>query len=283
MIGAVLGSLLLCGGAAGCGSSSSLADVQRRVEAHSEAKPSPSPSAFRATPTEAVRQAAQRLQDAASLRARATIRHPEEKARLLNDIVVTTYPFGMNLTLYQPDKHPGPLHEFRTADGKAYMKGDAEVSAKLRGRPWVEVARTTSPDPTGNLPTGVVELMPSGIDHGRVVGAETIEGEQTTHYRGTYDLAAIRTEIAREADPGRRGKRTTILKEYEAMGVKQFATDIWIDTSGFVKQFTLRAKTPKGPLEMTMVYVTYDDDIVIDPPPTDQIASESDVRRAENS
>ncbi len=98
---------------------------------------------------------------------------------------------------------------------------------------------------------------PARLDGVRRVGAET------TRYRGTLTVAALRAELAHVKDPTLRAH-----PQYEARGVRRFTAELWIDAEGFARQYVLKGASSAEPMEMALTYDGINSGFSIDPPPT---------------
>ncbi len=292
-IGAVLGSLLLCGGAAGCGSSSSLADVQRRVVAEPSAKPTarPSPTAGsdRAAKTEPTRdEATRRTKDINAIHMRVTT-WDRESGYLYSEIAMTDKPRAMSRRMYMPVPGGKPVIELRTVGSTLYLRDpEAEASGD---KPWTRVTdalpqkrergtdREQPADDLAGTEDGTT-LSPDRLHEGRRIGSETIDGVRTTHYRLYREMstAELRTMAKDETlSWSRRLSPPTAAKKYEAQGITRFTMDGWVnDATQTTKRFRMRGQAADGPLESTVTFLDVAEDFRIGPPLAHQIEDGTD-------
>ncbi|MBB5936066.1 hypothetical protein [Streptomyces zagrosensis] len=293
---AAIGSVLLCGGVAGCGSSEPGAE-----ERPERAAPSAPTSAPQVAPATAVREAARKGEAFTTVHYRTLAQTPKD-GLVTSDVTMTAAPFSLSVTHYAPGEpgEPGEntgieataetpiLGEMRIVDGATYVKGDAETTAKLGDTPWMKLDvsaprkdGTSEPDlgrlkgRTPKNPAIGASFLAESHDLRRA-GTETIMGVSTTHYRGTLSTTELRKNSATTKDPARRASREEAIEEFEKTGAKRFSTDMWIDPDGFTKQFTMSATTPDGPVAMELTFLAHNEGFSIDPPPADQITHESD-------
>ncbi|GAA4701605.1 hypothetical protein [Streptomyces youssoufiensis] len=293
-IGAILGSLLLCGGAAGCGSSPSLADVQRRVEAEPSAKPtarpSPTASADRAAKTEPTREATRRTKDINAIRMRVTTRDTVY-GRLHSEIAMTVKPRAMSRRMHMQVEGGEPVMELRVVGNTLYLKG--EIVEATEDRPWVKVTDELPPEETrdadrerpvddpaeAEVGAAGTTRMPERLEDAPKIGTETIDGVRTTHYRlhNGVSTAELRTMAKDETRPSQRLSLLSLAKRYESQGITRFTSDVWMnDTTKTTKRYRLRGETADGPVESTTTYLDVAEDFRIGPPPADQIEDGTD-------
>ncbi len=130
-------------------------------------------------------------------------------------------------------------------------------------------------------PTNPAEVLNMWKDVGaavEVIGTETINGVKTTHYRAVFDTEALLAT----ATPEERA-------EFEAMGpipADFMPMDVWISDDGLVIRFVMEidgtglATTPEESFErMVMQYDLFDlgGEVVIEPPPADQVTDIEDL------
>ncbi|MBC3983678.1 hypothetical protein H8N01_14190 [Streptomyces sp. AC536] len=292
MIGAVLGSLLLCGWAAGCGSPSSLADVQRRVEAEPSAKPtarpSPTAGADRAAKTEPTREATRRTTDINAIRMRVTT-WDRESGHLYSEIAMTEKPRAMSRRMYMPAPGGKPVIELRVVGSTLYLRDpEAEASGD---KPWTRVTdalpqkreRGTDREQPADDLAGVEDdttLFPDRLDEGRRIGTETIDGVRTTHYRLYSEVSTAELRAKAKDETLSWSRRLTLLttaKRYEAQGITRFTMDGWVnDATQTTKRFRMRGETADGPVESTVTFLDVAETFRIGPPPADQVEDGTD-------
>jgi hypothetical protein len=103
------------------------------------------------------------------------------------------------------------------------------------------------------------------------VGTEKVEGVETTHYKGTVTLGQFR-EALKDEDEATREKREKSLDQYEKMGVDELTMDMWIDGEDHTKQFRMRGDADKGPLDMTITFLEFNEPVTIEAPPAKDTA-----------
>ena len=168
--------------------------------------------------------------------------------------------------------------EVRQVGDTVYMNNAFLASFAGEGTEWIASPAEPSDDPAGDFlqgaPTDPSELLdPFKTGNGEVIeiGPELVRGVETTHYQITYDKQALL-----EAAPA--SERAEMAEELEQFG-DEVVVDLWIDDQYLYKILfeidgtQIDAPEGEGFERMTMVYEIYDygADIVIEPPPADQV------------
>jgi hypothetical protein len=116
------------------------------------------------------------------------------------------------------------------------------------------VAETRQPDPLLHA------RMFTASKDVHTVGRETVGGTPTTHYQGTFPLAAALTRLDA-------GERDVAQRMYGRFGATPFF-EVWIDDQRLVRKVGVVSKrSAKRKLNVTMTYSTYDTPVAINPPP----------------
>ena len=150
--------------------------------------------------------------------------------------------------------------------------------------PWISMPVDES-DPTGGFtmtsPGNPSEILGSFEDAGadvEVVGSETVNGVNATHYRVVFDTESLLAE----ATPEERA-------ELEAQGpipIDELPMDVWISEDGLVIRFIMEIDGDSVESEpgesfghMSMRYDMFDlnDEVVIDPPPLAEVTDVDDL------
>ncbi|WP_217198008.1 hypothetical protein [Streptomyces buecherae] len=261
---AVVTGTLLCAAATGCGESSSAADdAPRPARSTPRASAPPAP----ASPARAVREAARQLRQVTSLRVTLSVETPGASMRA-STAALTFKPFSMDREDFAPEESPDVRARKRIVGGVTYTQGSSDGPWVRRGGSpttnggWDQLADQALENPMGP------SSPPARLDDVRRVGTEPFHGAETTRYRGTLTLAALRAELAHVKDPTQRAHRARRVAEYEARGVRQFTAELWIDADGFARQYVLKGASSAGPMEMVLTYDGINSGFSIDPPPT---------------
>lgn len=260
---AVIAGTLLCGAATGCSGSSSTDGGPQTATSSPRASTSPAQT----SPARAVREAARQLQKATSLRVSLSVQMPGKTMRA-STAALTFKPFSMDREDFAPEESPDVRARKRIVGGVTYTQGPndgpwvRQKDAPTLTGGWDQLADQALENPMGP------SSPPARLDDVRRVGTERFHGAETTRYRGTLTVAALRAELFRLRDPSQRAHRSQRAAEYEAMGVRQFTAELWIDADGFARQYVLKGTSSVGPLEMVLTYDGINSGFSIDPPPT---------------
>jgi len=149
----------------------------------------------------------------------------------------------------------GQKIEQRVLDGVVYQKAPAEQRAQLKmpeGKTWMKIdpARLNGAGGQVNDPAEAFAYT-KGVTNGDVteVGAETIDGARTTHYRVKVDV--------RDLAGGDRAKADQLR---ERLGTSTLPLEMWIDDEGRLRQqtikLTLRPEAGEGQKDQTVTSAT---------------------------
>ncbi len=258
---AALVCVVLGGGAGACGTGG-----------ESSSGKSAQTSAPALTPSEAVAKAAEDSADITSLRYRITGSVPDQ-GQLTVDAAMSTAPLSMTMELTMADQRAkGPL-SIRFAGKAMYVGGGAldirklGRSAnldpdKLNGKSWLRIEPaawgliSVDNQSYGVLPHQVEgspivqSTLLTGAKNAKKIGAETILGARTTHYRGTVTFDGLRAAQDAATDKASRERQTRSLDQFIALELdKNLIMDLWIDDDGRTRQFRMRGATYKMPVK----------------------------------
>lgn len=257
-VGAGLAALLLAAGAVGCSKGDG-------------AEESP-----KMTPAAAVAKAAKNTEEIDSLRYRMTGRAPEEgrvKAEAEMQIKPT---LAMSMKMTALDQGADAKAEIRLVDKAMYIGGGAEAAKEMDGKSWIkfdlsalgadkELNQLGGASQADKNPATESTFL-TGAKDVEKVGTETVDGVETTHYKGTVTLADLEKSIGDE-DKDTREKRRKSIEQYEKMGVDKLTMDMWIDGDDRTKQFRMRGDADKGPLDMTITFLGFNEPVKVTAPP----------------
>ncbi|MEV5548842.1 DUF1396 domain-containing protein [Streptomyces sp. NPDC052309] len=254
--GAGLAALLLAAGAVGCGT---------------EKASSPD-----MTPAAAVAKAAENTEEIDSLRYRMTGRTPEE-GRIKAEAQMRIKPtLAMSMKMTALDQGSGANAEIRLVDNALYIGGGAEAAKEMDGKSWLkfesamlgggeELNQLGGASQADKNPAAESTFL-TGAKDVEKVGTETVEGVKTTHYKGTVTLDDLRKSIEDE-DKATREKREKSIEQYEKMGVDTLTMDMWVDGEDHTKQFRMRGEADKGPLDVTITFLGFNEPVKVTAPP----------------
>jgi hypothetical protein len=125
-----------------------------------------------------------------------------------------------------------------------------------------------------------------GVTDVEEVGAETVQGETTTHYRATVDLRKALDEVTARQTKALRDAIDALERQSASSDLLdlELPVDVWVNTDGYLKQFAYEFSLDgvEGATEgtgMTTVMTLSDlgADFQIDPPPADQVTDISEL------
>jgi hypothetical protein len=257
-IGAGLAAVALAAGAVGCGKG--------------EESPKMSPAA-------AVAKAAKNSDDITSLRYRMTGEVPEQ-GRVKAEASMRMKPtLAMSMKITALDEGADGSAEIRLVDKAMYIGGNAEMAKEMDGKSWMKLDMSALGEDAlgggGNPAAGRAEQNPAadstfltGAKDVQEIGTEKVGGVETTHYRGTVTLDALRDSL-KDEDKATREKREKSIEQYEDMGVDKLTMDMWVDGEDHTKQFRMKGAADKGPLDLTITFLDYNEPVTVQAPPAE--------------
>ncbi|MFD8066687.1 LolA-like protein [Streptomyces parvulus] len=256
-VGASVAALLLAAGAVGCSGG---------------AEESPE-----MTPAAAVAKAAKNTEEIETIRYRMTGRTPEE-GRVKAEAQMQLEPEpAMSMKMTALDQGGGQSAEIRLVDKAMYIGGGAEAVKEMDGKSWMkfdlaalgaggeELDQLGSASQADKNPATESTFL-TGAKDVEKVGTETVDGVETTHYKGTVTLADLEKTLDGE-DKATREKRQKSLEQYEKMGLDKLTMDMWVDGDEHTKQFRMRGDAAKGPLDMTITFLGFNEPVKVTAPP----------------
>jgi hypothetical protein len=277
VVAALLGGATACGAEAGAE-----ADTKPKAPAGAEEKPG--------TPAEAVARAAERTTDIASLRYRVTGTLPEH-GKIRAEAAMTARPTAMRMELTGWGPTEDKALEVRFADGVIYAEGDAAAVGAPADKKWISAGpavwgRGAADNNTYRVLPAPLEPSPlaqstllTGAKKVREVGAETVDGSGTTHYRGTVTWKSLRAAQTAARDKATRELRTSSLDQFMMLGIEESLTvDLWVGDDGRAKRYRLRGETHAlqegrmvdgGPLDLTVTLRDVGRPVTVETPPAE--------------
>ncbi|MCD9876210.1 DUF1396 domain-containing protein [Streptomyces guryensis] len=271
--GAGLAALLLAGGAVGC---------QKSDSAQSPAM----------TPAAAVAKAAKNSEDIKSLHYRMTGKVPGA-GRISAEAAMSIKPLAMSMKMTARDQATqGPV-EIRLVGKAMYIGGNASLAKEMNGKSWIKFDMSKLGAGKGlatdQLGGGQADQNPAanstfltGSKDVKKVGTETVGGVRTTHYEGTVTVDDLKASL-KDKNKTVREQREKALEQYEKLGVDSFTMDMWIDGDNHTKQFRMRGKADKGPLDVTIVFLDINKPVTVTAPPAKDTADLAEMMKGAQS
>ncbi|MFJ8143644.1 DUF1396 domain-containing protein [Streptomyces sp. NPDC096048] len=269
-VGAGLAALLLAAGAVGCSKGDGAGESPKM------------------TPAAAVAKAAKNTEEIDSLRYRMTGRTPEE-GRIKAEAEMRIKPtLAMSMKMTALDQGADAKGEIRLVDKAMYIGGGAEAAKELDGKSWIkfdlaalgadkELNQLGGASQADKNPATESTFL-TGAKDVEKVGTETVDGVKTTHYKGTVTLADLEKSIGDE-DAATREKRRKSLEQYEKMGLDKLTMDMWVDGDDQTKQFRMRGDADKGPLDMTITFLGFNEPVKVTAPPAKDTVDLAEMMR----
>lgn len=150
------------------------------------------------------------------------------------------------------------------------------------GKPWMKISLADLGQESGmNIdeilqqaqqmdPVQTTKLMAASKD-AREVGKETIDGVETTHITGTYNVSESVAKLAPE-------QRAAFEKAAKESGMDTMAFDLWVDDQQLPRKVTMKtAQGAKVPLTISVVYRDFGQPVDITAPPASQVTDFSEM------
>ncbi|MFE2327528.1 hypothetical protein ACFXD5_27010 [Streptomyces sp. NPDC059385] len=155
-------------------------------------------------------------------------------------------------------------------EGKRWMKldmkaaaaagtGDAEALKKFGGLGGAE----QSQDPAKQLALLLASPNVKGV------GAEKVEGVDTTHYKGTlsFDEMLAANQNSKQLSEADRAKLTEAMK---TAGIKGYDMDVWVDKDGYPARMKVAIGMPQGAMTVEAHYSDYGSAATVQAPPENE-------------
>ena len=191
------------------------------------------------------------------------------------DMVMQTKPLLGRMTmkgLSVAGHSAGTVQALITSDA-FYM--DMPMLTAQTGKPWAEIKFSDMKAQSGfdfsqvmsqaqqmNPSQYIAQLAASGDVH--VVGSETVDGEQTTHYAGTVSMADALSHYSAAVQAQ---MKSALAKS----GYTGALINVWLDSQGLVRRSVMSMQGGKGQFKMSMDVLDYGVPVNVTPPPPDQV------------
>ncbi|GGV10531.1 putative lipoprotein [Actinomadura cremea] len=146
------------------------------------------------------------------------------------------------------------------AGGKPWMKISLDEIGKQAGLNIDQLMQQSQQmDPVQNM-----EKLTASKDV-REVGKENVNGVETTHYAGTYQMADAVAELPAEQQEAAR-------KSIAESGIESMKFDVWVDGQQLPQKMTMSTpSSAAGAMTMSMTYRDYGKPVQIAAPPASQV------------
>ncbi|WP_049572454.1 hypothetical protein [Streptomyces sp. SBT349] len=245
--------------------------------------PGSSSSAF-----EAVSAAAETTQEVTSANFEATMSSPEEAGGNLEMSGAMSWDpeLAMDLTMTGEALAMSPGMGGETSvlwvDDVMYLDMGEEFAAEFDGRNWMAMDLMSIAEETGD--PAVADSMSFGLDSTNqdpaqqlalllqapeieLVGEETLDGVETTHYRGTISVedALERNGADDLLTDEERQQLTDVM---EAQGIDSYHLEVWVDGDDYPVQINQSFDSAAGPVEYEVRYSDYGAEVTAEAPPS---------------
>ena len=143
--------------------------------------------------------------------------------------------------------------------GKQWLSVDVEALSGVGLDQLSDEAKSSSP-------SSGLKFLDSLSGDPENLGSETVNGQRTTHYRGTLDYAKLGDSIKDEKVKAQLAKLGPV------------PVDVWVDGDDHVVKLHMKldaaafsSTMPDGSVELTMTITDIDEPVVVEAPPADQV------------
>ncbi|MFG2960009.1 hypothetical protein ACGF5O_40590 [Streptomyces sp. NPDC048291] len=264
-VAAALTGVAACSSAAGSGSSGGSGGSGKEDRAGARA-------ATRVSPIAALRSAEKSTDKADSARVRSTTTMGSLLSMTtdgslawddgISGTVTITYTGGSTAELMR--KLGTTSMEARYLPDAYYAKMGDTFAAQTGGKHWIRYGYDDLASVAGGsgallkdqmqntTPNKSVQMLLASGDV-RKVGAETVDGQATTHYAGTVDVA----DLAGRSSSLTAGQLAALKKQLTQAGVSTETVDIWVNDQDLLVKKTEKAATATGTMTQTAHYSDY--------------------------
>jgi hypothetical protein len=156
----------------------------------------------------------------------------------------------------------------RLPQGKRWVRLDL---GRLADRQGIDLSQL---DGGASSATRQLQYLKSAGDV-KKVGAETIDGTRTTHYRANIDLAKL---AAKAGDPG---LKRSVRSLRRATGTDTIPVDVWIDGAKRIRRerlhYRIAAAAQQGGVDLTLDFVRFGVPLAVQPPPRATVFDATDL------
>ena len=172
-----------------------------------------------------------------------------------------------------------------------YVQAPMLASAIPATTRWIKLDPSKLPGSEGGFGAATAAADPAAILAAikdaltvQEVGADSVDGAETTHYRATVDIVKLLPLLAEMSNdkPTDADMRET-RDQLEKLGLETLPIDLWVDEAGFVKQMRLSVDmTDVEPnrhisFGLTLTFSDFGEPISIDIPPASQVTDITDT------
>ncbi|WP_246075712.1 LppX_LprAFG lipoprotein [Nonomuraea terrae] len=228
--------------------------------------------------SEVLTQAAQKTAEVTSYTVDAVVdvQHPQEGAgKVQGRMVYQSKPqLAADLTLDTVDMGgrgvPGGVRAVLQGD-TVYVKVQALNEMLGAAKPWIRVPLAETGDSgearryldqIQQFDLGNMTKLVTASQDVKAVGTESVNGEDTTHYSGTFPVdVAVQQLPADRQEQARQGLA-------ELQNVK---FDIWVASDGLPRKLALNGSKEGATLDATLLFKGFNETVSIEAPPADQV------------
>ncbi|MET8869206.1 LppX_LprAFG lipoprotein [Nonomuraea sp. NPDC004580] len=229
--------------------------------------------------SEVLTQAAQKTAEVTSYTVDAVVNltHPQEgsgkvqgrmlyqsKPQLAADLTLDTVDMGQRSV-------PGGVRAVLQGD-TVYVKVEALKELLGATKPWIKVSLKDADGGSGEVNEVLTQVQQFDLGNMtklitasqdvKAAGNETVNGEDTTHYSGTFPVeAAVQQLPADKQEQARDG-----LAE-----LKDVKFDIWVAADGLPRKIALNGSKDGATLDATLFFKGFNEPVSIQAPPADQV------------
>ncbi|MFG1696626.1 LppX_LprAFG lipoprotein [Nonomuraea sp. NPDC049309] len=188
----------------------------------------------------------------------------QSKPQLAADVTLDTLDFGQRSV-------PGGVRAVLQGD-TVYVKVEALKELVGATKPWIKVPLKEADGGSGEIDELLSRVQQFDLAHVtrlvtasqdvKAAGNETVNGEDTTHYTGTFPVDAAVQQLP--ADEQERARE-------HLAELKDVKFDIWVAADGLPRKLAMNGAKDGASLDATLFFKGFNEPVSIQAPPADQI------------
>ncbi|MFJ9413192.1 hypothetical protein ACIRPT_03375 [Streptomyces sp. NPDC101227] len=261
--GALLAGVMLCGTAACTSPGGGSRDRSAK------------PETFNAAPVAAVRKAVDKGAKLNSVSYRIDGKVGDQ-GTVKGKVSLSLRPRAMDMRMTASGGEKEGEFSVRLIGDTMYVGGGERAAAAMHGKHWLKFRmKGKGAGGAGGFggmrqqadqdPAAQASLLAQSGDV-KKVGEETVDGVKATHYVGTV---AVEKLLKRANSKGALGaeRRQRTIERFKALGVRTLKLDLWVGPDDRTVKFRERARTVRGPLDLTVHFFDVNKPVTVKAPP----------------
>lgn len=162
-----------------------------------------------------------------------------------------------------------------------YVRLPQQATQFSGGKPWVKFSLAKAGQQAGtNVDQMLKQANPAeqtkiftGSKNAQMVGTQSINGEKTTHYRGTITAKDAEAKL----DPK---TRKSFQDFYQKAGAMPVNFDLWVGKDNLPRKLVTKMAAKEGAVTATMIFSDYNKSFNVSAPPANQVADGDQLKQS---